>query len=157
LPGDPQRKFVFISITSDSNALLVFSVHDLSFWTHPEFSTEQNRLSCQKGTLDAVHSADAFLFFSEISRNDFLTLFPGPKRVHSLPMAVLPLASRFSGVLTARTSFLEGPWLSVGSTEPRKNFDLLLDAYTIYQERSNRRRKLCLAGGKGASIAREAF
>ena len=89
------------------------------------------------------------MFISENSRNDFLSLLRYADRVRALPSAVIPLASRFSSLADARTGFSSGPWLSAGAMEPRKNIDLLLDAFEIYRERSNRPQKLRLAGGKG--------
>jgi glycosyltransferase involved in cell wall biosynthesis len=150
LPGDPEIVHSFsFQAPIIGNARLVYTVYDLGFWTHPEFTTESNRLNCQRGMLNAIHSASAFMFISENSRNDFDAILPVPERVRTLPKAVLPLASRFPGALKARSSFCLGPWLSIGAMEPRKNFDLLLDAYEIYREQSKCRRKLCLAGGKG--------
>jgi glycosyltransferase involved in cell wall biosynthesis len=150
LPGDPEVVHSFsFQAPVVGNARLVYTVYDLSFWTHPQFTTESNRLNCQRGLLNAVRNASALVFISENSRNDFLALLPGPERVRTLPAAVLPLASRFPSVHVSRTDFGSGPWLSVGAMEPRKNFDQLLEAFEIYQKRSQYRRKLCLAGGRG--------
>ena len=131
------------------DALLVYTMYDLSFWTHSEFTTETNRITCQGGVLDAIHSAAGLVFISENSRRDFLQLLPGLAERRGLAMTVIPLASRFPCISHGRTAFAAGPWLSVGALEPRKNFDVLLDAYEIYWQRSKRRRKLYLAGGKG--------
>jgi glycosyltransferase involved in cell wall biosynthesis len=130
-------------------ARLVYTIYDLSFWTHPQFTTESNRLNCQRGMLDAIHSAAALVFISENSRRDFYNIFPRVRRLQKLPTIVLPLASRFPDLQEARPSFNSGPWLSIGALEPRKNFDLLLDAYEIYQRESRIKRQLVLAGGKG--------
>jgi glycosyltransferase involved in cell wall biosynthesis len=150
LPGNPeivhshcfQAPFV-------GSARLVYTVYDLSIWTHPEFTTEVNRLNCQRGMLDAIHFARGLVFISESSRRDFFQLFPGLGRRKGLVTTVILLASRFRCIEKARSSFNHGAWLSVGSLEPRKNFDVLLDAFEIYWERSKSRRKLWLAGGKG--------
>lgn len=128
---------------------LVYTVYDLSFWTHPKFTTEANRLSCQRGMLDALHSAAGLVFISENSRSDFLNLFPLLRERCALPTIVISLASRFPCVAEARQSFVAGPWLSVGALEPRKNFNVLLDAFETYWNRSKHRRILTLAGGKG--------
>src|SRR6266446_7424710 len=66
LPGNPevvhshcfQAPFV-------GSARLVYTVYDLSIWTHPEFTTEVNRLNCQRGMLDAIHFARGLVFISE--------------------------------------------------------------------------------------------
>ena len=150
LPGDPEIVHSFsFQAPQVGNARLVYTVHDLSFWTHPEFATEVNRLGCQRGVLNAVRRASAFVFVSENCRHDFHSLLPYSDRVRALPSAVIPLASRFPSVAEARAEFSSGPWVNVGAMEPRKNIDSLLDAYEIYRERSNCPRKLCMAGGKG--------
>jgi glycosyltransferase involved in cell wall biosynthesis len=150
LPGDPEvvQSFSF-QAPNVGNARLVYTVYDLSFWTHPQFASESNRLNCQRGMLNAIRAASALAFISENARNDFSTLFPLPERVRMLPTVVFPLASRFPGAPISRFEFLPGPWLSIGAMEPRKNFELLLDAFEIYRERSICGRKLCLAGEKG--------
>src|ERR1700722_19547472 len=99
--------------------------------------------------LNAVHSAAALVFISENSRRDFYRIFPKAQRVQKLPTVVLPLASRFPNLQEARPSCNSGPWLSVGALEPRKNYDLLLDAYEIYRRESKIKRHPVLAGGKG--------
>jgi glycosyltransferase involved in cell wall biosynthesis len=150
LPGNPeivhshcfQAPFV-------GSARLIYTVYDLSIWTHPEFTTELNRLNCQHGMLDAIHYADGLVFISESSRRDFFQLFPGLDQRKELATTVVLLGSRFPYIKEARSSFSQGTWLSVGSLEPRKNFDVLLDALQIYWEQSKTRRKLRIAGGKG--------
>jgi glycosyltransferase involved in cell wall biosynthesis len=150
LPGEPEvvHSFSFQAPTV-GNARLVYTIYDLSFWTHPEFTTESNRLNCQRGMLNAIHSADGLVFISENSQRDFYGIFPNVERVQKVPTIVLPLASRFPILQEARPSFDSGPWLSIGALEPRKNFDLLLDAFEIYQRESQSKRQLVLAGGKG--------
>ena len=150
LPGDPEVVQSFsLQAPNTGNARLVYTVYDLSFWTHPQFASENDRLNSQRGMLNAISAGSALAFISESARNDFSTLFPLPNKVRMLPTVVFPLASRFPGVPISRSEFLPGPWLSIGAMEPQKNFELLLDAFEIYRERSNCGRKLCLAGGKG--------
>jgi glycosyltransferase involved in cell wall biosynthesis len=150
LPGEPEVVHSFsFQAPMVGNTRLVYTVYDLSFWTHPEFTTESNRLSCQQGMLKAMHSASALVFISENSRRDFYTIFPRPERIRKLPTTVISLASRFPGLAASRSSIRGGPWLSIGAMEPRKNFDLLLEAYEIYRRLSKFKRKLHLAGGKG--------
>jgi glycosyltransferase involved in cell wall biosynthesis len=150
LPGEPEVVHSFsFQAPIVGNARLVYTVYDLSFWKHPEFTTERNRLSCQHGMLNAIHSASALVFISENSRREFYFILPRPERLRKLRTIVIPLASRFPCVQGPRSSFKFGSWLSVGALEPRKNFDLLLDAYEIYRGGSKIKRRLHLAGGRG--------
>jgi glycosyltransferase involved in cell wall biosynthesis len=131
------------------SAKLVYTVHDVSFWVRPELTTEENRLVCQRGTLDALNRAAGFVFISEYSRQEFGRLFPGLCERRGTPAVVTPLASRFPTLTHPRTQFSNGAWLAVGSIEPRKNYDLLLDAMKLYGQRSKVRRPLTIAGGAG--------
>ncbi|MBV9999026.1 MAG: glycosyltransferase family 4 protein [Verrucomicrobia bacterium] len=130
-------------------ARLVYTVYDVSFWVCPEFTTEVNRLVCQKGTLDALNRAAGLVFISEYSRLEFERLFPGVCERRGIQTVVALLASRFPPLERSRARAVTGPWLAVGSIEPRKNYDLLLDAIELYWQQSHVRRPLAIAGGTG--------
>jgi hypothetical protein len=100
----------------------------VSFWAYPEYTTEENRLICQKGTLEALFRAAALVFISQSSRDDFEKLFPGLCDRRKILSTVALLASRFPHVSGPRRGIDSGGWLAVGSLEPRKNYDILLDA-----------------------------
>ena len=131
------------------SAKLIFTVYDMSFWIHPEFTTEENRLVCQQGTLEAISRAAGLVFISQSARNEFERIFPGFCDRRNVAAAVAPLASRFPNLRNPRSVIPSGGWLAVGSLEPRKNYDALLDAIQKYWERSKVRRQLTIAGGSG--------
>ncbi|MBV8900624.1 MAG: glycosyltransferase family 4 protein [Verrucomicrobia bacterium] len=150
LPGDPDIVHAnCFQAPLVGPAKLVYTVYDISFWIHPEFTTEENRLVCQRGTLDALNRAAGLMFISEYSRLEFESLFPGVCERRGIQTVVTPLASRFPALERPRTQPPSGPWLAVGSIEPRKNYDLILDAIEIYWRRSHVRRPLVIAGGAG--------
>ena len=150
LPGEPeivhassfQAPFV-------GSARLVFTVHDVSFWTHPEFTTDGNRLLCQDGVFAALERADGFLFVSENSRQEFNRFLPGWLERRGLPWAVVHHGPRARPPATAAPADGEEYWLVVGTLEPRKNYETLLDALDLYWKRSVRPRPLRIAGGGG--------
>jgi glycosyltransferase involved in cell wall biosynthesis len=129
-------------------ARLVYTVYDVSFWMVPEYTTEANRLVCQAGMLDALGNASGFVFISDASRGEFERVLPGWLDRNPKPWTVTPLGAKagppVSGRPLARTY-----WLSVGSLEPRKNHNTLLDAMELYWRRSTRRLPLRIAGGQG--------
>jgi alpha-1,3-rhamnosyl/mannosyltransferase len=129
-------------------AKLVFTVYDTSFWMVPEFASEANRLVCQAGVLKALANADGFVFISQCSRDEFERILPGWLERAGRPWAVTPLGPRSGPAAVARPERREH-WLAVGSLEPRKNYEALLDAMEIYWERSPRRLPLRIAGGNG--------
>jgi glycosyltransferase involved in cell wall biosynthesis len=134
------------------NARIVYTLHDVSFLEHPEFTTEANRWICFRGVFDAAVHADLVLAVSDSSRDRFLHFFPGFPRER---IRVFPLASRFSGdATTARPAPPDGLevgkfWLTVGTLEPRKNLRRLLSAYAAFRRESGGAFPLVLAGGKG--------
>jgi glycosyltransferase involved in cell wall biosynthesis len=131
------------------SAKLVYTVYDMSFWVYPEFTTEENRLVCQEGTLDALSRAAGLVFISESTRKEFAKIFPGIGHRRKMAAVVAPLASRFPSLPGPRLEGPSGGWLAVGSLEPRKNYGALLDALERYWERSKVRRRLTIAGGLG--------
>jgi glycosyltransferase involved in cell wall biosynthesis len=150
LPGNPEILHANCYQAPEAgSAKLVFTVYDMSFWIHPEFTTEENRLVCQEGTLEAISRADGFVFISQSTRREFERIFPGFCDRQNVAASVAPLASRFPSVSEPYSVIPSGGWLAVGSLEPRKNYGTLLDALENYWERSQVRRPLVLAGGSG--------
>ncbi len=139
-------------------ARLVFFVHDVGFWVHPEFSTDANRLLCQDGVLAALGRADGFLFNSDFSRREFDRVLAGWLERSGKPWAVTLLGPRDE---PSKLSSIDGSvagseaddddnfWLAVGTLEPRKNYETLLDALDLYWARSPRPLPLRIAGGGG--------
>jgi len=134
---------------------IVYTLYDMSFCEHPEWTTEANRIGCFSGVLNAALRADWFVAISEASMHAFLRHFPhvNPDRVR-----VIYPASRFS-----QPNFNQNPsqpkaqifksgksyFLSVGTIEPRKNQKFLLEVYNTFRERGGAAIPLVLAGGKG--------
>ncbi len=130
-------------------ARLLYVVHDLAFWTHPDFATDATRLVCQRELGQALGRAAAFLFVSESTRTDFESLFPGWLQNSGVPHAIASGASRWPTVSRVPPRAPDAPWLMVGSIEPRKNHACALDAYERYCAESTAPRPLQIVGGAG--------
>jgi glycosyltransferase involved in cell wall biosynthesis len=129
-------------------AKLIYTVYDVSFWAVPEFTTEANRLLCQSGTLAALNRADGFVFISQSAHDEFERIVPGWLERNARPWVVTPLGPRMDAPATPKIT--DGQyWLAVGSIEPRKNYEVLLDALELYWSASTRRLPLRIAGGRG--------
>ena len=99
-----------------SQAKLVLTVFDFSFWAVPAYTTEQIRLACQKGVLDALARADGLIFISDHARNEFDKFLPAFPRKAQLLTTVTPLASRWP--LRDQVPADAGQyWLFVGTLE----------------------------------------
>ncbi|MGV0103348.1 glycosyltransferase family 1 protein [Nostoc sp. DSM 114160] len=132
-----------------NSARFVYTLYDLSFLDHPEYTSEQNRWNCFNGVFSASMQADLIIAISEYSRQRFLEIFP------HFPIErtrVVYLGSRFQdGDEEKSVTDLEPDhfWLSVGTLEPRKNLRRTLLAYKKYIDIYNDPKPLVLAGGQG--------
>ncbi len=150
LPGKPDVVFSFnFHAPKLPHTKLVYTVHDLAFWMHPAFATDETRLVCQRELLQALARAAGFTFVSQHTQNEFEQILPAWFKLKARPHLLAPGASRFSTSKEAHSRPDSAPWLVVGSLEPRKNHAAALDAYEIYHEHSTLRRPLVLAGGRG--------
>ncbi|MBN3960653.1 glycosyltransferase family 1 protein [Nostoc sp. NMS8] len=132
-----------------TSARFVYTLYDLSFLDHPEYTSEENRWNCFNGVFNAAMQADLIIAISEYSRQRFLEIFP------HFPIErtrVVYLGSRFQDVDEEKpVADLEPDnfWLSVGTLEPRKNLRRTLLAYKKYIDIYNDPKPLVLAGGQG--------
>lgn len=130
-------------------AKLVYVIHDLVFWTHPDFATDATRVVCQRELGQAIGRAAALLFVSESTQADFETFFPGWLARSGRPHAIASGASRWGKPPNVTAPVAGSPWLMVGSVEPRKNHPCVLEAYEAYHARSPQPRPLQIIGGRG--------
>lgn len=132
---------------------LVYTLYDLGFIEHPEWTTKSNHAICFEGVYKASLYASGILAISNYSRDHFLRTFPyyPPEK-----MQVIYPASRFTHKKSIKrppklpTSIHSGQfWLSVGTLEPRKNHLGLLHAYARHKAHIGKALPLVHAGGSG--------
>lgn len=131
---------------------LVYTLHDLAFLIHPEWTTESNRASCAENVFRCSVLADFVIAVSEYTRRHFLATYPHYPVERT---AVVHEASRFQGAAGGsrppRLGRMEPGkfWLSVGTLEPRKNHASLVEACARVRASAPERFPLVLAGGRG--------
>ncbi len=132
----------------------IITIHDLTFLHYPEFLTADSRRFYNRQIESAVQRADAILADSEATRKDILKLLSvPPEKVSTVHLAQ---DARFTPQeetrIEAMRSQLELPHdyiLFVGTFEPRKNVNGLLDAYAQLRSRHSGTPPLILAGNPG--------
>jgi len=137
------------------NTKFIYTLYDLSFMRHPEWSTEQNRFFCVDNVFNASLHADHIISISEYSKNHFLNKFPYyPEEKINVIYPVgrykldktLEKPERFKNIpLLLSKNF----WLKTGTLEPRKNHKLLLSAYAKLKAEKKDIFPLVLTGGEG--------
>lgn len=138
----------------NTKAKKVVTIYDVCFLEYPEFTTEANRLFCYQGTLDAMLFADKIIAISEYTKQRLIHYFPF---VDEAKIEVIYCGNRDTLLnypddikCIEKFGINSGQFfLSVGTIEPRKNYETLLRAYKEYLLNSQEHKKLCIAGGYG--------
>ena len=160
-PGDFEERLGRPDIIHSNNfycpagikqARLVYTLYDLSFLAHPEWTTETNRIVCFDGTFKASLYADFMVSISEYTKQHFLEIFPYYPEER---IAIVPLASRFAGRIAPpqpeklRNLKPNQFWLDIATIEPRKNHHRLAEAYARLKAEVGPTYPLVLGGGQG--------
>jgi glycosyltransferase involved in cell wall biosynthesis len=134
----------------------LLTVYDMTFFSHPEchIPLRRSRPYCA-AVLASLHRADLVTVPSRSTEAEILRLAPSvdPAKLR----VVMPgIAEDFrpstpeESARAARRLGLDRPYLLfVGTIEPRKNLEVLVDAYRTMVDRGNREELLVLAGKPG--------
>lgn len=137
----------------------VSTVHDLSTCRHPEFHPLERVKHMRRVFPGILKRADLILTDSDFSRSEILDAFKlSSGRVKAIPLGVGPqYRPRTPEVLVeilARYGLNEGEYtLSVGTIEPRKNVERLIEAYRSLPLRLRSNLPLVLVGSEGWNSA----
>lgn len=134
---------------------LVFTCYDLTFLTHPELHTLENKIHCLTGLLQARLADATFLAISKATAETLATQLAVPAErtrvIYPAPasdlVALEPSAAHEH--LKNRFDLAEGYVLAVGTLEPRKNLSRLLEAHEALDADLRRAHPLVIAGGGG--------
>ncbi len=143
------------NVPAGFDAPLLFTCHDLTFLTHPECHTLDNKVHCLTGLLSANLAGAHFLAVSQATADELRRqLGIDAERVeviHHAPSPDLQPLSREKArrLLGERFAVHGAPVLAVGTLEPRKNLGRLLDAYAGLDEDLRSAHPLILAASGG--------
>jgi glycosyltransferase involved in cell wall biosynthesis len=132
----------------------VVTVYDLSFLRYPEAFRPFNRWYLRHFTAHSVKRAKKVITISESTRQDVINLLGvRPERVQTIYCGVdqsfRPLPTAEVEAFKAAQGLPERFVLYLGTLEPRKNVDGLIQAYARWRAQEPHAPPLILAGGKG--------
>jgi glycosyltransferase involved in cell wall biosynthesis len=133
----------------------VFTFHDLTFMTHPEYHTLTNKIHCMTGTIQAACYADAIIAVSLSTKMDLVNHLGIPEeKIEVTHLAVDESLrpdedSNYTAALADRWGIRGTYILCVGTIEPRKNIMRLIQAYSSLPETLKDKYLLVIAGGGG--------
>jgi glycosyltransferase involved in cell wall biosynthesis len=141
-------------------AKLTATIHDLTCWLMPELHTPGNVKADREFADNILRRADGLIAVSENTRQDAIRLLGiAPERIRTVHSGIAE--SYYDAAPTRRAR----PYaLYVGTIEPRKNLDTLLDGWALLKPSLRAEFDLLIAGPRGwssdqtfARIEREAF
>ena len=136
---------------------LTATIYDMTCWLMPELHSTAN-VRADRSYSGILRRADALIAISESSRNDairVLNLPPGSITViyPGIPAAFFAADSARIEAVRARYGLTRPYVLSIGTIEPRKNIDLLLDAFAALPASLRDQFELVVAGPIGWASA----
>jgi alpha-1,3-rhamnosyl/mannosyltransferase len=133
----------------------VITVHDLSWLRHPETHPPDRVRWLARAMPGAVERASAIIVDSDFTRGEMQSAFPGSGlRLHTVHLGVEgafhPREAKDTAAALARLGLAHGEYvLTVGTLEPRKNIEHVLEAYARLPARLRDRYALAVAGAPG--------
>ncbi len=130
---------------------VVITIHDLSFIRFPHLFRTANRLYLTVMTRLSAHRARRLIAVSEHAATEAVALLGVPREridvvYHGVDPEFKPLPADEVAAFRRRRQLPERFVLFVGTLEPRKNLDRLIEAFSRVDEDDT---KLVLVGGKG--------
>ena len=133
----------------------VSTVHDLSAFRVPQYHPRVRVKYQQDIFPHLIKKGDLFIADSEFSRSELLDFFPmSAERVISVPLGADPMfavrAKEVIEPILSQYGLKAGTYtLSVGTIEPRKNIERLIDVYVSLPSELRNQYPLVLVGGRG--------
>jgi len=135
---------------------VIFTVHDVSFYTHPQFHLKQNIDHCDANVRRAVKEAALILADSENTKLDLIKYYDCPvdkiRRIYLAcdeKMYRKPKKEFFNRVLAKYGLKDKGYIFHLGSLEPRKNTLGLIKAYSWLPALIRKKYQLIIGGASG--------
>lgn len=134
----------------------VVTVHDMVYRAFPETVRGRTKHMLDLGLVKSMRRADRIVTDSEFSKSEIIKYYPEfAEKIRVVPCGVdmqkfHPETDPAKIVQVREKYGLSGQYfLYLGTLEPRKNLERLIDAYAAFAKKHEAPAKLVLAGGKG--------
>ena len=137
----------------------VITLHDLAIYRHPEWFPKGQWLATKLIVPATIRKASKIIAPSQATKKDLIELFRVPgEKIIVIPHGVEPRFFKESGISNSQfpilnqfsmSKFSKPYILFVGTLEPRKNIERIVDAYADLPKDILERYDLVLAGRKG--------
>jgi glycosyltransferase involved in cell wall biosynthesis len=127
------------------------TIHDLTPIKFPEYHRWHSQMLQKLFLKKILRKASLIFSNSNNTTRDIISYYPEVKsKIHTAYLGVEELFKPDGDIEKIKKYHIEPPYfLFTGTIEPRKNLVTLLEAYTIFREKSEREIQLVIAGGKG--------
>ncbi len=134
----------------------VITVHDMVYKAFPETVRGRTKIMLNTGLKQSMKRADIIVTDSEFSKSEIIRYFPNhAEKIRVVPCGVdlnkfRPCENPERITEVKKSLEIKGDYfLYLGTIEPRKNLERLINSYKIFTQRVKNPPKLILAGGKG--------
>ena len=140
------------------NIKIVVTVHDLAYLVFPNYFTNNDRKKLNYNTKRAVNMADKIIVPSEATKKDIIKYYNIQKdKIHCIHHGISPFNDKDSiesskkGDFESKINDYKPFILFVGTIQPRKNIERLIEAFEKVKDRNEKYAdlKLVIAGAKG--------
>lgn len=142
----------YVSLPTLKKTKVALVVYDLSYLDHPEFTQEKNLDFLNTFCSDSIRKADLIITISEFTKQRIIELFPNlSAEIVVTPIPPLPVTQSNvdDSILDAHRLTAQHYILYLGTIEPRKNIEKLIEGYVQLSASIRSKYPLVLAGGKG--------
>ncbi len=134
----------------------VVTVHDMVYRAYPETVRGRTKHMLDLGLVTSMHRADRIVTDSEFSRSEIIKYYPEfSDKIRVVPCGVdteqFHPETDADKIAAMRNKYgiPKNYFLYLGTLEPRKNLERLIDAYAQFAKKQTNPPTLVLAGGKG--------
>ncbi|MBR1592240.1 MAG: glycosyltransferase family 4 protein [Ruminococcus sp.] len=136
---------------------VVITVHDMVYKAFPETVRKRTKFMLDIGLKKSMKRADIIVTDSQFSKSEIIKYFPEyEKKIRVVPCGVdtdkfKPCGDPKKIAAVKKSLGIRGDYfLYLGTVEPRKNLERLIEAYSVFVKKAGKRPPLLvLAGGKG--------